>query len=115
MNVGVRTDVLDNCPKAEGIMMAIRSMAPEIIICDEIGTHKDIESILMALSSGIKLITTIHGYGIEDLYNRKVFKDVIDNHVFQRAIVLSDKNGVGTVEFIYDFEKMDKLWRKQDD
>ncbi len=115
MNVGVRTDVLDNCPKAEGIMMAIRSMAPEIIICDEIGTHKDIESILMALSSGIKLITTIHGYGIEDLYSRKVFKDVIDNHVFRRAIVLSDKNGVGTVEFIYDFEKMDKQWRKQDD
>ncbi|MCM0650379.1 stage III sporulation protein AA [Clostridium swellfunianum] len=111
MNVGIRTDVLDNCPKAEGIMMAIRSMSPEIIVCDEIGTHKDMESILMALNSGVSLITTIHGYGIEDLYNRAVFKEIVENQVFKRAIVLSSRNGAGTIEYIYDFDKKDKLWR----
>jgi stage III sporulation protein AA len=115
MNIGLRTDVLDNCPKADGIMMAIRSMAPEIIICDEIGTYKDMESIIMALNSGVKLITTIHGFGIEDLYSRPVFKEIIENQVFNRAVVLSAKNGVGTIEYIYDFEKKDKLWRNQHD
>jgi stage III sporulation protein AA len=104
--------VLDNCPKSDGIMMAIRSMSPEIIVCDEIGTYKDIESILMALNSGINLITTIHGFGVEDLYNRNVFKDIIDNQVFQRAVILSAKEGVGTIEYIYDFEKKEKLWRR---
>lgn len=111
MNVGLRTDVFDNCPKADGIMMAIRSMSPEVIICDEIGTYRDMESILMALNSGVNLITSIHGFEVDDLYNRVVFKDIIDNHVFHRAVVLSARNGVGTVEYIYDFEKKEKLWR----
>jgi stage III sporulation protein AA len=112
MNLGIRTDVLDNCPKADGIMMAIRSMAPDVIVCDEIGTYKDMDSILMALNSGVKLITTIHGFGIEDLYNRSVFKEIMDNHIFNKAIILSSANGVGTIEYIYDFERQEKQWRR---
>ncbi|MGV8982382.1 stage III sporulation protein AA [Clostridium sp.] len=111
MDVGIRTDVLDNCPKSEGIMMAIRSMSPEVIVCDEIGTQKDMESILMALNSGISLITTIHGFGIEDLYKRLVFKDLVENYVFSRAVVLSNKKGIGTIECIYDFTAGKDLWR----
>lgn len=111
MDVGVRTDVLDNCPKSQGIMMAIRSMSPDVIVCDEIGTQKDMESILMALNSGISLITTIHGFGIEDLYKRLVFKDIVDNYVFTRGIVLSNKKGIGTIECIYDFTKGVDVWR----
>jgi stage III sporulation protein AA len=112
MQVGTRTDVLDNCPKCEGIMMAIRSMSPDIIICDEIGTQRDMESILMAMNSGVSLITSIHGLGIEDLYNRSVFNELIENKVFQRAVVLSGINGAGTIEYIYDFKTEEKIWRK---
>ena len=115
MDVGLRTDVLDNCPKSQGIMMAIRSMSPDVIVCDEIGTQGDIESILMALNSGISLITTIHGFGIEDLYKRLIFKDIVDNFVFSRAIVLSNKKGIGTIECIYDFTKGIDVWRSNYD
>lgn len=111
LNVGKRTDVLDGCLKSEGIMMAIRSMAPDVIVCDEIGTYKDVESILMALNCGVNLISTIHGYGIEDLSDRAVFKDIINNKVFKRAIVLSSNMGAGTVEYIYDLVKKQYLWR----
>jgi len=110
LDVGLRTDVLDNCPKSEGIVMAIRSMAPEVIICDEIGTYKDVESILIALNSGVSLITTIHGFGVEDIYNRPVFKEIVENKVFKRAIVLSSKKSVGTLEYVYDFNKKTKLY-----
>ncbi|WP_251859482.1 stage III sporulation protein AA [Clostridium sp. Marseille-Q2269] len=109
LDVGLRTDVLDNCPKSEGIVMAIRSMAPEVIICDEIGTYKDVESILIALNSGVSLITTIHGFGVEDIYNRPVFKDIVENKVFKRALVLSSKKSVGNLEYAYDFVKDTKL------
>lgn len=105
MNVGLRTDILDNCPKSFGIMMAIRSMAPEVIVCDEIGTYEDMKSIVMALNCGVSIITTIHGNNIEDLFNRPVFKEVIDNKVFKRAIVLNNKNKIGNVQHIYDFVK----------
>ena len=111
MDVGDRTDILDNCPKSQGIMMAIRSMSPDVIVCDEIGTQKDMDSILMALNSGISLITTIHGFGIEDLYKRLVFKDIMENYVFSRGIVLSNKKGIGTIECIYDFNKSTDIWR----
>lgn len=103
MDIGIRTDIMDNCPKSVGIMMAIRSMAPEIIICDEIGTYDDIKSILTAVNCGVNLVTTIHGFGVEDLNKRDVFKDAVNNRIFERAIVLSGKNGVGTVEYVYNF------------
>lgn len=103
LNVGIRTDIMDNCPKSEGIMMAIRSMSPDVIVCDEIGTYEDVKSILSALNCGVNLITSIHGFGIEDLKNRDVFKDVLNNNIFRKAIILSCRRGVGTVEYIYDF------------
>ena len=105
MDVGIRTDVLDNCPKSEGIIMAIRSMSPQLIVCDEIGTYKDMESIVAALNSGVNLITTIHGFSEKDLFNRPVFNEVIENKVFDRAVILSNKNGIGTIEYIFDFKK----------
>ena len=109
LNVGIRTDVMDACPKSEGIMMAIRSMAPDVIACDEIGSIEDIKSIMIALSCGINMITTIHGFGIEDIYNRKLYENIVINNVFQRAVVLSVKRGVGTVEYIYDFISKEKM------
>lgn len=112
LNVGIRTDVLDCCPKSEGIIMSIRSMSPDVIICDEIGSYGDVDSIIMALNSGINLITTIHGFGIEDIFKRNVFKDILENGVFERAIVLSSRQGAGTIEYIYDFSKKDVIWRK---
>lgn len=113
LEVGSRTDVLDSCPKSEGIMMAIRSMSPEVLVCDEIGTYSDMSSILMALNSGVSLITTIHGFGIEDLYKRDVFKDILNNIVFARAIILSSLAGAGTIEYVYDFTKKDEVWRRK--
>ena len=55
MNVGIRTDILDNCLKKSGMIMAIRSLSPEVLICDEIGTEGDLEALNMAFNSGVKL------------------------------------------------------------
>ncbi|MGL5245873.1 MAG: stage III sporulation protein AA [Sarcina sp.] len=101
MNVGIRTDVYDNCIKSEGMMIAIRSMGPEVIICDEIGTYKDMEALLMAYNSGVKIIATMHGQSIEDIYNRPVLKDVLSNKIINNVIVLSNREGIGTIEGIY--------------
>jgi len=112
MDIGFRTDILDNCPKSQGIMLAIRSMSPDVIVCDEIGTKKDMESLLMALNCGVSIITTIHGSDVEDLYKRAVFREIVENRVFSIAIVLSGRSGVGTVEEVYDFNKSESLWRR---
>lgn len=104
MDVGIRTDVLDNCLKSEGMIMAIRSLSPEVLICDEIGMTEDIEALLMAFNSGVNIIVTLHGKSIEDLYNRKVFEDIISNNILKRVIILGNSRGVGTIENVYSLE-----------
>ena len=101
MNVGIRTDILDNCLKKSGMIMAIRSLSPEVLICDEIGTEGDLEALNMAFNSGVNIIVTVHGYDINDIYNRKVFKELIDNCVLERIIVLSNRRGAETIEKVY--------------
>ena len=103
-DLGVRTDILDNCLKREGMIMAIRSLSPEVLICDEIGTKGDIEALMMAFNSGVNIITTIHGFAVEDLYKRLVFKELLDNEILERAVVLSSRRGVGTLENVYDLK-----------
>ncbi|MDZ5252777.1 stage III sporulation protein AA [Clostridium sp. LIBA-8841] len=102
MNVGIRTDVYDNCIKSDGMMMAVRGLSPEVIICDEIGTYKDMEGLIMAYNSGVSIIATLHGRNIEELYRRPVFRDIVENNVIDKVVILSAKKGVGTIEGIYD-------------
>ena len=101
MNVGIRTDILDNCLKKSGMIMAIRSLSPEVLICDEIGTKGDLEALNMAFNSGVNVIVTVHGYDIADVYERAVFKDLIDNCILERIILLSNRKGAGTIEKVY--------------
>lgn len=105
MNVGIRTDILDNCLKKSGMIMAIRSLSPEVLICDEIGTEGDLEALNMAFNSGVNIIVTVHGYNIEDIYSRSVFKELIDKCILERIILLSNRNGVGTIENIYKVDR----------
>ena len=108
MDVGIRTDIIETCPKDVGIMMVLRSMSPNVIVTDEIGTEKDIKALYTALNGGVGLITTVHGDSIEDIRNRKELKNLLDEGLFKKVILLSAKRGPGTVEKIYDLQE--KRW-----
>ena len=102
LTFGHRLDVLDACPKAEGMMMMIRSMSPDVLIVDEIGRKEDTEAIQEAVHAGIKLIMTTHGTSIEEIRNRPSLKNILEERIFQRFVVLSRKEGPGTVTQILD-------------
>ena len=103
-DIGQRTDVLDGCPKAIGIVMLIRSMAPDVIITDEIGRAEDINAICDALSSGVHIITTIHGNGMEDIRN-SFLREFIDMGVFETLIFLASEPEAGTVKEVLKYDK----------
>lgn len=87
-DVGIRTDVIENISKAKGMKMLIRSMAPEIIACDEIGSKEDVEAIKEALTSGVKGIFTMHGKTMEDIKNNKEIYPLIENKQIEKIIFI---------------------------
>lgn len=101
---GPRLDVLDACPKAEGMMMMIRSMSPDVLIVDEIGRKEDSEAILEAVHAGVNLFMSVHGSRLSDLSKRPSIKSLLDIGVFERFIELSRDEGPGTVKGIMNHQ-----------
>lgn len=105
LDVGTRTDIISNCPKDIGISMLIRSMAPDIIATDEIGSKNDILAIKKAVISGVNLIFTMHAENVLDVYKRDELKECLTKKIFECIIVLSNEKGVGTVSDVKIIEK----------
>lgn len=101
-DVGMRTDVLDGCPKAQGMLMLLRAMSPNVIAADEIGSSEDLEAVLNVLNAGVKVVCTIHAENIEDLNSKYIFEKIRKNKIFERYIFLSNRMGAGTIEGIFD-------------
>lgn len=108
-DIGIRTDVLDGCPKAEGIMILLRSMSPDIIAVDEIGRNEDIYAIEEILNAGIKIICTVHGRTLEDIQQKPVLSKLIEKNIFEKIIVLSRDKGAGTIQGVYDAKQYKRL------
>jgi stage III sporulation protein AA len=104
LDVGPRTDVLDACPKAEGMMMLIRAMGPEVIITDEIGREEDVFALREALNAGVVVVTSAHAGSFADMKGRPVFQRILAEGFFQRFVFLGISRGIGTVESILDKE-----------
>lgn len=113
LDVGLRSDVLDACPKAEGMMMMIRSMSPDLLIVDEIGRTEDVEAIYEAVYTGIHLIATVHGYSLADLQRRPTIAPLIQEKMFHYLIFLSRREGPGTIEKVYDNERKRQITSKE--
>ena len=93
LDVGPHTDVLDACPKAEGMELLLRAMNPELIAVDEITAEEDLQAMAHAANSGVALLATIHAADTEELLTKPLFRTLRRMGVFQRAIVISRRDG----------------------
>lgn len=96
-------DVLCGYPKDEGIRSAVRSLSPELIICDELSGDRDAEAALYATASGVPLIATTHAGSRRELSLRPDMSSLIENRVFGITVGLSRESGA--VEFKLDINK----------
>lgn len=101
-DVGQRTDILDCCPKAAGMMMLIRSMAPDVVAVDEIGGEQDLEAMRYVMNCGCRILATIHGTSMEDIRKKPGLSRFIEESVFDRYVILGNRNGPGTIREICD-------------
>ena len=96
-DLGIKVDILSNISKSLGIKMIVRSMAPDVIVADEIGTKEDIEAIKYAVTSGVKGIFTAHANNIEDIKKSPILKELLNLNLIEKIIIL-DKNNRENIE-----------------
>ncbi len=102
LDIGKFADVYSCCDKQFGFENGVRSMRPDIVVTDELATEHDIHSIEYVANCGVKVLSSVHASSIEDLKTKPYFKDLLSNKVFKRYIILSNKNGPGTYQGVYD-------------
>ena len=109
-DIGIRTDVIDNMPKPEAMRMLVRSMSPDVIACDEIGSLEDVKAIDYAMCSGVKGIFTSHGKDIEEINRNPELSKLLNKHIFERIVILNpQKRGEAECVHLDKGEKICKL------
>ncbi len=101
-DLGCRTDVLDACPKALGMMLLLRSMAPKVIAIDELGGEADMEALRTAASCGSHIIATVHGSCLQDFWSKRGADKLLDEGLFDMALILGKKSGTPVIQKIYE-------------
>ncbi len=112
-DVGMRTDILDACPKVQGMMMLIRAMAPKVVAVDEIGSSEDMKALYQTLQCGSKILATIHGESLEDIRARPFHREYAVEDIFQRFIVLNKEKGRCRIKAVYG-QGMDICYRSSE-
>ncbi len=88
-DLGMRTDVLDACPKAEGMRLLVRSMSPRILAVDELGSREDCLAVEEALHCGCRILGTMHVGSMGELREKMYFSQWLEREFFERFVFLS--------------------------
>ena len=114
-NVGNFCDVLDGYTKGEGMMIALRSLSPQVLICDEIGTSRDVEAMLEAMRAGVPVIATAHGATIDELLSRPQIRHLLDNGAIDKIILLKGASHPGEIDQVIEVDDFDQdFWNSND-
>ncbi len=96
-NIPLRCDVLSGYPKHLGMIHALRSLAPDVILCDELGRVEDANAVSKAANSGVSLVVTMHADSISALKRRPQAKAVLDTGAFEYVVFLKNRQKPGKV------------------
>ena len=93
LEVGRRTDVAEGCPKAQGLMLLLRAMNPQVLAVDEITAPEDVGALITAAGCGVTLLATAHGGSFQELRLRPLYRDLLDQGIFRRFVCISLEEG----------------------
>lgn len=93
-DVGSRTDILEGCPKARGLLMLLRAMTPQVLACDEITHPDDIGALETCGNCGARLLATVHARRVEELAEKPLYRDLLSRGLFRRAVVVDRQSAI---------------------
>ena len=100
--LGEFCDVLSGYPKGEGIINAVRTLSPDIIICDEIGNRDDAQAVCDVINAGIVMIATVHACNADELYRREPVRNLLKSGAFEKIVILKGGSARCEAERIID-------------
>lgn len=95
-------DKISYCNKKTGFENGIRSLSPNLIVTDELGNVEDLQAVVYAVNSGVSILASVHSDNIESLCKKDYFEKIFTDHIFKRFVILSMRNGPGTIEGVYN-------------
>lgn len=102
-DVGINTDVISSYKKAKGIEMAVRTLSPDIIVCDEIGNLEEVSAINFGFSSGTSFILSVHLKSVKDFARNKIIRELVNTREFSYVIFLKGiANGFDVIDLTED-------------
>lgn len=111
LDVGCRTDVMDCCPRGQGLEMMLRSMGPQVVAADEIGRREDVRALEDVLAAGVAVLTTAHARDLAEAEQRPVLRSLLREGYFQRGIILQRQGGVPSVTEVVELPGGKMLYR----
>lgn len=96
------SDVMSGSTKNYGFENGIRSMRPDVIITDEIATREDTEMVKLAARSGVAVIASVHASGVDEIRKKPSFRDLVEDQIFDRYVVLTIRDSAGVVAGVFD-------------
>lgn len=113
-SIGLNCDVLNSYPKEKAIMAAVRTLSPEIIVCDEIGSQKEVEAIRHGVNTGVRFIVTVHASDFDELVSRPQIERLLETYSFDEVVMLSGFDEPCKVKATYESgELIDEIYRRR--
>lgn len=88
-DLGGHTDIMDGCPKAQGAVILLKTMSPDVIALDEVTSPQDVEAIAFAGNCGVGVIATAHAANLDDLARRPLYQRLLSFEVFEQVITIT--------------------------
>ena len=101
-DIGISCDVLCGFGKYDGINNAVRTLSPEVIVCDEIGSAEEARAITAAVNNGAKIVATAHASTVKELYARKDMKNLLNSGAFRKIAIMMGGGNVGEIDKIIE-------------
>lgn len=115
-DLGALADILDGYPKPYGMMIALRTLSPQVLVCDEIGTKEETERMLEAMNAGVPVLVTAHARDEEELFNRPQIKRLTDAGAISKIVLLKGAKNPGRVKKVMTVNHYDDedFWSSAD-
>lgn len=110
-NLGVCCDILDNYPKGMGIEMAVRTLSPDYVFCDELGGVSDIEALRQSVCRGIRVVATVHAGTPSELMAREGIPELLATGAFSQIVFLGSCDSPGEITDVFTIHELMKYHR----